>query len=53
MMYILEQLLAVHHNPSPANLIYLNFHPLEVLSRYSDPQLQVTKNDLHIIYNLN
>ena len=36
-------------NPFPAKLIYLNFHPLEVVSRYRDPQLQVAENyyDLH------
>ena len=28
-------------NPHPANLIYLNFRPLEVVSLYRDPQLQV------------
>ena len=28
-------------NPYLAKLIYLNFHPLEVVSRYRDPQLQV------------
>ena len=31
-------------NPYPANLLYLNFHPLEVVSRYRDPQLQVGEN---------
>ena len=31
-------------NPYPANQIYLNFHPLEVVSRYRDPQLQVDEN---------
>ena len=31
-------------NPYPANLIYLNFRPLEVVSRYRDPQLQVGEN---------
>ena len=25
-------------------LFHLNFHPLEVVSRYRDPQLQVGKN---------
>ena len=30
-------------NPYPAKLSYLNFHPLEVVSRYRDPQLQVVK----------
>ena len=31
-------------NPFPAKLSYLNFHPLEVVSRYRDPQLQVGEN---------
>ena len=31
-------------NPYPAELIYLNFHPLEAVSRYSDRQLQVTEH---------
>ena len=31
-------------NPSPAKLTNLNFHPLEVVSRYHDPQLQVGEN---------
>ena len=35
-------------NPRPAKLIYLNFHPLEVVSRYRDPQLQVDENYLNI-----
>ena len=30
-------------NPYSAKLIYLNFHSLEVVSRYRDPQLQVAK----------
>ena len=28
-------------NPYPAELIYLNFYPLEVAYRYRDPQLQM------------
>ena len=31
-------------NPFPAKSIYLNFHPLEAVSRYRDPQLQVGEN---------
>ena len=31
-------------NPLPAKLCYLNFHPLEVVSRYRDSQLQVGEN---------
>ena len=31
-------------NPSSGELIYLNFCPLEVVSRYDDPQLQVGEN---------
>ena len=30
--------------PFPANLSYINFHPLEVVSRYSDTQLQAGEN---------
>ena len=30
-------------NPYPVKLIYLNFHPLEVVSRYHDPQLEWLK----------
>ena len=28
----------------PAKLIYLNFQPLKVVSRYRDPQLQMAEN---------
>ena len=31
-------------NPYPAKVIYLNFQPLEVVSRYRDPQPQVVQN---------
>ena len=31
-------------NPQSAKLNHLNFHPLEVVSRYRDPQLQVGEN---------
>ena len=31
-------------NPSTAKLCNLNFHPLEVVSRWRDPQLQVSEN---------
>ena len=30
--------------PFSSELIYLNFHTLEVVSRYRDPQLQVAEN---------
>ena len=30
--------------PLAAKLFNLNFHPLEVVSRWRDPQLQVSKN---------
>ena len=30
-------------NPQSAKFIYLNFQPLEVVSRYRDPQLQVAE----------
>ena len=31
-------------NPYPTQLIYSNFQPLEVVSRYRDPQFQVAEN---------
>ena len=31
-------------NPYPTKLIYLNFQPLEVVSRYRDPQPEVAEN---------
>ena len=31
-------------NPSPAVLSYLNFHPLEIVSRYRDPQRPAPHN---------
>ena len=31
-------------DPLPAKLYFLNFYPLEVVSRYRDPQLQVGEN---------
>ena len=31
-------------NPLTAKLFNLNFHPLEVVSRWGDPQLQVSEN---------
>ena len=38
-------------NPPLAELIYLNFHVLEVVSCYRDPQLQVREN-LSYLFNL-
>ena len=34
--------------PFPAKLIYIHFQSLEVVSRYRDPQLQVTENDSYL-----
>ena len=31
-------------NPETANLRKINFHPLEVVSRYRDPQREVDEN---------
>ena len=31
-------------NPLTTKLFNLNFHPLEVVSRWRDPQLQVSEN---------
>ena len=36
-------------NSLPAKLSHLNFHPLEVVSRYRDPQLQVGENYSYLI----
>ena len=38
-------------NPYPAKITYLNFQPLEVVSRYRDPQPQVIENYSHL-FNL-
>ena len=38
-------------NPYPAKLTYFNFHPLEVVSRYRDPQLQLDENYAYL-FNL-
>ena len=37
-------------NPCPAKLNNLNFHPLEVVYRYRDPQLQVAKNYSYLFH---
>ena len=39
---IIRRYICIH--PYPAKLIYLNFHPLEVASRFRDPQPQVVEN---------
>ena len=38
-------------NTHPANVIYLLFYPLAVVSCYRDPQLQVGKNHAYL-FNL-
>ena len=35
----------IRRNLFPAELDYLNIHPLEVVSRYRDPQLKVGENN--------
>ena len=42
---------AVIINPYSSTVIYYNFKPLEVVSRYRDPQLQVAENYLYL-FNL-
>ena len=37
-------------NPCSAKIDYLHFHPLEVVSRYRDSQLQVGENVLYLYY---
>ena len=39
----------VHVNPSNAKSSYFNFHPLEVVSRYRDSQLQVGENYCYLL----
>ena len=36
-------------NPLPAQLSYRKFHPLEVVSRYRDPQTQVGENHSNLL----
>ena len=44
-LWIIDNTISVVRvDPYPAKFIYLNFHPLEVVSRYRDPQLQVVWN---------
>ena len=35
---------ALEFNPLPTKLFYFNFHPVEVVSRYREPQLQLGEN---------
>ena len=40
---------AINHDP--AKLIYLNFHSLEIVSRFRDPKLQIVlKSYSHLFY---
>ena len=41
----------LNSNPQSATLYNLNFHPLEVVSRYREPQLQVGEN-YRFLFNL-
>ena len=34
-LYLFKKHISESFNPYPANVIYVNFHPLEVVSRYS------------------
>ena len=36
-----------HFNPLTVELFNLNFHLLEVVSRWRDPQFQVSENNLY------
>ena len=49
MWYVLYFLLGSVINPYPAEIIYLNFQPLEVVSRYRDPQPQVVENYSYLL----
>ena len=39
------------NDPHPAKLIYLNFHPIEVESRYRYPQLLINEDSAYL-FNL-
>ena len=39
-----------YNSPCPAKLIYIIFQPLEVVSRYRDPQPQIVGNYSNICY---
>ena len=43
-LLVLQRLTLFTFNRYPAKLPYMNFHPLEVVSRYRVPQLQVAEN---------
>ena len=47
---VLGEAVPISYNVSPesAQLNHFNFHPLEVVSRYRDPQLQVAENCSHL-----
>ena len=47
-----ETLSLLFTNSYPAKLIYLNFQPLEVVSRYRDPQPQVVENYSYLRPNI-
>ena len=36
--------------PYPPKINNLNFHPLEVGSRYRDPQLKLSENEGYLLY---
>ena len=42
--YQMWEIWCIYLNPLTAKLFNLNFHPLEVVSRWRDPQLQVSEN---------
>ena len=48
-MYIFRDENLSFVNPYPAKWIYLYFQPLEVVSRYRDPQLQVAENYFYFL----
>ena len=43
-VFFVEWIKMLHFNPFTAKLFNLNFHPLEAVSRWRDPQLQVSEN---------
>ena len=41
---VIDVVSALSVNPLTAKLFNWNFHPLEIVSRWRDPQLQVSEN---------
>ena len=50
-LYVVFNKIYQRFDPLTANIFNLNFHPLEVVSSWRDPQLQVSENYSNIIFD--